>query len=152
MSVFEAEMTFPHPPAEVFDFLARPANLLRISPPKLHMKLIEAPERLTLGSRIVLTVRRFGITRCGISEITAFAEGRLFRDEQREGPFGKWVHTHVIDPIPEGTLVRDHLEYEPPGGLMRWIITERFLTGEIESMWEYRSRQLTVLLTGKTAP
>lgn len=152
MPIFEKAIEFPRPRTEVFDFFVHPQNLLRVSPPDLHMQLVEAPERLQFGSRLVLTVRRFGITQRGVSEITAFEEGTLFRDEQREGPFGKWAHTHRFESVPAGTRVVDHLEYEAPGGLLGLVVTERLLARELEAMWDFRTRRLAELLGGKPVP
>src|SRR5882724_7054859 len=61
MPVFEHVSTLDCPPARLFDFLARPANVVQVWPPELHPKVTDAPERFTLGSRFTVTVRRFGI-------------------------------------------------------------------------------------------
>ena len=58
MATFERTMRFNRSAAEVFDFLARPANVVRVSPPDLHLRLVEGPERIELGSRITWKGRR----------------------------------------------------------------------------------------------
>ena len=57
MPIFEAETLVTGPPDKVFDFLVRPANLLQVSPPELHLRLVEGPERLSLGARYTGTNR-----------------------------------------------------------------------------------------------
>jgi ligand-binding SRPBCC domain-containing protein len=145
MPTFESTMFIPRPFAEVFDFFARPANLLVVSPPQLHMRLVEAPERLELGSRLVITGRRWGVPHRVVSEVTAFENEVLFRDEQREGPLARWAHTHRFEPVPGGTRVTDHIEFEPPGGLLGRLVTVRFIERELEWVFAYRMEKLKEL-------
>ena len=42
MALFEADVAIACPPQAAFDFLIRPAQVLRTSPPNLAAKLIEA--------------------------------------------------------------------------------------------------------------
>jgi ligand-binding SRPBCC domain-containing protein len=146
MSTFQKTMTFPHPAAVVFDFFARPANLLRVSPPELHMKIIEAPERLQLGSRLVLGGRRWGVPHRVVSEVTAFEPDSMFRDEQREGPFGQWVHTHTLETVAGGTRVTDHIAFEPPGGLLGKVVSSRSIERELEWIFSVRVQKLKEIL------
>src|SRR4051812_28873170 len=89
MPHFDSVMTFSRPLPEVFDFFRRPANLVRVSPPELHMRLAEAPEVVELGSRMTIQGRRWGVPQRVVSEITAFELNAFFVDERREGPFRK---------------------------------------------------------------
>ena len=99
MPRFEATQDFPRPVEEVFAFFRRPANLLRVSPPELKLELLEAPASLELGSRVVLTAQRLGFKQRLVSVVTALEPNRLFRDEQEEGPFGMWKHSHHFETI-----------------------------------------------------
>jgi ligand-binding SRPBCC domain-containing protein len=146
MPQFEAEVILPRPVAEVFDFFCRPANLVRLSPPELNMQLLEAPERLGLGSRIVLKTRRWGIPQRMAAEITVFEPGVRFVDEQREGPFRRWVHGHHFETVPDGTRVTDRIEYEPPGGVLGLLLTGRLIERELKGMFDYRQQKLRELL------
>jgi ligand-binding SRPBCC domain-containing protein len=146
MARFERTTRFARPVAEVFDFFAQPANLVRVSPPELHMQLVEGPERLALGSRLVLKGRRWGIPQRIVSEVTAFEPGVSFVDEQREGPFGKWAHTHRFAADDDGTCVQDQIEFEPPGGLLGFVITEGWIRSDLEWVFGYREKKLRELL------
>src|SRR5215469_2483651 len=107
----------------VFDFFSRPAKLIEISPPELHFKLLSAPEQLTLGARIVLQGRRWGLSQRLVSEVTVWEPEVRFVDEQREGPFKQWVHTHRFEALPDGgTRLTDRIDYETPGGLLGFIL------------------------------
>src|SRR5579884_1284135 len=118
MPSFDAVQTVPRPLAEVFEFFLDPANLVRVSPPELHMRLVEGPPRLQLGSVIVLQGRRWGVPQRVVSAVTAFEPAASFVDEQRQGPFRRWRHVHRFEAAPEGTRIVDHIDYDPPGGLL----------------------------------
>src|SRR5262245_36748916 len=142
MPRFEATQSFPRPVEEVFEFVLQPANLIRVSPPELNLELVEAPPRLELGSRIVLSAQRLGFKQRLVNEVTALEPNRLMRDEQREGPFGKWVHSHQFEAIPGGTRVTDVIEFEPPGGLLGFMLTAQVIERDLREMFAYRQEKL----------
>jgi ligand-binding SRPBCC domain-containing protein len=145
MPVFEASQVIPRPPEEVFDFFRAPANLVTISPPELHMTLVEGPPLVELGSRVTLKGRRWGIPQRVVSEITAFHRPVTFTDTQVEGPFRKWAHTHRFEPAPGGTRVIDRVEYEPPGGMLGLVARPSLIERDLQWVFEYRKKKLTEL-------
>jgi ligand-binding SRPBCC domain-containing protein len=146
MPVFEASHEYPRPLAEVFAFFGDPANLVRLTPPEFHLRLLEAPPRLALGSRVVFQGRRWGIPQRVVSEITTFDAPAVFTDTQVEGPFRKWVHTHRFEAVAGGTRVSDHVEYEPPGGLLGLVATAARVERDLRWVFEYRTKTLAQLL------
>ena len=54
MPTFEVQVALATSAEALFDFLVRPANLSRIMPPSTPVDVLEAPERLELGSRLVV--------------------------------------------------------------------------------------------------
>lgn len=146
MPQFDSAQTFPKPLAEVFDFFRQTASLVRVTPPDLHMKIVEGPERLELGSRIVLQGRRWGIPQRLVSEITAYEPNVRFVDTQREGPFKSWVHSHEFAAMDGGTRVTDRIDYEPPGGLLGLVMSTGLIERELRSLFEYRRTALEEIL------
>ena len=146
MPVFEASQVLLRPVEEVFTFFRDPANLVRISPPELHMRLVEGPALLELGSRIVFQGRRWGIPQRVVSEVTAYDPPTMFSDAQVEGPFRKWVHTHRFEAVAGGTRVSDRVEYEPPGGLLGLVARPSLIERDLKWIFEYRTRKLAELL------
>src|SRR5260370_41166215 len=112
MRNFEAGPRLSCRGGEVFAFWWRPANLMELTPPEFNVRLVEGPERLSLGARVVVHARRWGFTQRLVSEVTAFQPDQLIVDEQREGPFPKWIHTHLCEPVPSGTRMIDRIEFE----------------------------------------
>jgi len=50
------------------------------------------------------------------SETTACEPPRRFVDEQRHGPYRRWVHEHAFTERDGGSEVRDFVRYSVPGG------------------------------------
>lgn len=146
MPLFEAVQDFPKPLAEAFDFFRRPANLVRVTPPELHMQLVEGPELVELGSRVTLRGRRWGVPQRVVSEISAFELNVRFMDEQVEGPFRRWTHQHSFESHGEGTRVTDRIEFEPPGGVLGLLVTAAFVERDLKWIFEYRNKTLKELL------
>jgi ligand-binding SRPBCC domain-containing protein len=134
------------PIGRVWEFLCRPSNLVVVSPPELNLSLIEAPDILSLGSRIVVQVRRWGVTQRLVSEVTALVPESLLVDEQREGPFGKFVHTRRLEPIAERTRSVDRVEFEPPRGLLGLVLSATSIQNELEKAFDYRTKKFREIL------
>jgi ligand-binding SRPBCC domain-containing protein len=149
MPVFEHVMHFPHAMDVMFDFFCRPATLVTISPPELHMQLVDGPEKIALGSRITLKGRRWGLPQTIVSEITLFEPNVRFIDRLVKGPFRKREHTHGFAEAEGGTLVTDRIDYEPPGGLLGLIATARLVERDLRKIFVYRSRKLEEMMGGK---
>jgi ligand-binding SRPBCC domain-containing protein len=146
MPVFESAVDLACSPQQAFEFLARPANLLLVTPPDVNMTLVDAPERLTLGSKITAKVSKFGVPQKITNEVTAFEEGVGFTDVQVSGPFKKFEHTHRVEPAGSGTRIFDRIEYEAPGGLVGLLLTNKKIQEYLETLDAYRAKRFKELL------
>ncbi len=148
MPHFEDELVVPRPLPEVFDFFLDAHNLTRVSPPELHLRVVQAPPRLQLGSVVEARGRRWGVPQRIVSEVTALEPNVSFVDEQRHGPFGKFVHTHRFAAVPGGTRISDVIEYEPPGGVLGLVLTAERIANDLRWIYGYRRQRLQELLGG----
>ena len=128
---------------ETFAFFADPQNLEAITPPWLHFRIIEAPDRLEHGSRLRYRLRLHGVPVGWLTEISAWHAPRSFTDRQLRGPYRLWEHTHRFTPVTAGTEIYDNVRYRVPGGPFAPTVTVRRLVGEI---FDYRSTRLRELL------
>jgi ligand-binding SRPBCC domain-containing protein len=151
MPQFETTAIFPRPVEEVFEFFRRPANVLAVNPPELNLQLIEAPEVLQRGSRVVLQARKFGIPQRLESEVTVVEPPCLIVDELQQGPFRKWVQTHRFEKSGTGTRVTFRIDFEPPGGMLGLMVNVSVIEAELRSMFPYRIAKLHEVL-GATPP
>lgn len=150
MPRFERVEDLSAPLSRVFDFFSRPANLLTISPPELHFQLLSAPDQLQLGARVAVQGRRWGLSQRFVNEVTVWEPQSRFVDEQREGPFRKWIHTHRFEALPDGgTRVTDTIDYETPGGLLGFVVTVKAVERDLRWIFEYRRQKLAALFDGQ---
>jgi ligand-binding SRPBCC domain-containing protein len=147
MARFVTTIDLSAPIAQVFDFFHKPANLLQVAPPALHLQLENAPAELQLGSRLILSGRRWGIRYRSVTEVIAFEPGVYFLEEQKEGAFRKWVHAHRFEATANaGTRVVDEIDFEPPGGMLGMLLTSAAVERELSEFFHYRNEQLAGIL------
>ena len=115
-----------------------------------------AEDELIPGMRIQLSLKPFVVGPCQqlTSEIVATeyeADRAAFQDVMVEGPFHRWDHTHEFVADGDGTIVRDVVVYELPGGKLGSILSPLAWPG-FELVFRYRHRKTRALLSeeGKT--
>ena len=128
---------------ETFAFFAEARNLQAITPPWLHFRILEAPDRLERGSRLRYRLRLYGLPVRWLTEITAWHPPRGFTDLQLRGPYLLWEHTHRFAPAEGGTEIYDNVRYRVPGGPLAPM---RLVRGLVEEIFDYRAAQLRALL------
>lgn len=150
MPTFEAAAEFACPPDVLFDFLIRPANIPKISPPDLSVSVIDAPKVVDIGSRITIEARNLGMRHRLTTVITALEPNALVADEQVEGPFRKYEHQRRLQESPGGALLTEYIDYEPPGGMLGLLLSKSRLEKYVAEMYEYRVQAMRALLTPPT--
>ena len=73
------------------------------------------------------------------TQITAWDPPMRFVDQQVSGPYRLWIHEHTFEETNHGTLVRDHVQYEVPGGP---LVHRLFVRGDLKRIFDYRHEQL----------
>jgi ligand-binding SRPBCC domain-containing protein len=148
MAEFSYETILAGDPGRVFEFLVSVRNLPQVMPPSPRLTIVEAPPRLFAGARFTVRVSQFGIGQTVLSEVTWFEEGRGFTDIQLRGPFTRWEHTHTVEPHARGVRMCDRILFEPPRGLLGWILTEARIRKQLAATFAHRDAAFTRLLTG----
>jgi ligand-binding SRPBCC domain-containing protein len=116
--------TLQHLPVDLgtaWDFLSRPENLARITPPHMgfHITSPDKNPQMYPGRIITYKISPFrGVRLNWVTEITHVAERRYFVDEQRFGPYAFWHHRHLLREIPGGTEMTDIVTYKIPLGFI----------------------------------
>jgi ligand-binding SRPBCC domain-containing protein len=147
MALLEASVSLRCPVERVFDFLVSTENFTKIVPPDLKLKLVQSPERLVLGSRFEVQISGFGIPQNVIYEITEYVEPHRFQESQVKGPLGRYVHDHALAAQEDGTVrVVDRIEFEPPGGMLGFLLTADRLKTSLEQGLTHRHRELKRIL------
>lgn len=129
---------------ELYSFFSDAHNLAKITPPWLHFRMLTpAPIEMRVGTLIDYRLKLRGIPIRWQSEITAWNPPYSFIDEQRRGPYRRWVHAHTFVPVLNGTLVRDEVDYAVFGGT---LVQRLFIAPDIEKIFAYRAAKLRELL------
>lgn len=136
---FVKESRIASPPSVVFAFFEHPDAFGKLIPPDEQVELLKAPQSLDVGTRVVIRTRLGPFPIEWEVEHIEYVPGRLFVDRQVRGPFAAWTHRHEFDDDGQGgTLLRDVVDYAPPGGMLGAAVGGRFLESKLEKLFDYR--------------
>ncbi len=132
-----------HAPEEVFAWHERPGALERLTPPWADVTVEEREGGIEDGGRVVLRIRVGPTSLKWVLRHHGFERGRQFRDEQVDGPFGRWSHTHRFLPREGGgTLIEDEIELDPPLGFAGAALAPSVIKSELDRLFAFRYRRL----------
>jgi ligand-binding SRPBCC domain-containing protein len=135
-----AEQWLPRPVDEVFRFFADAGNLDALTPRWLRFEIVTPrPIEMKVGALIDYRLRLRGWPIRWQSEISDWSPPHRFVDEQRRGPYRLWHHTHTFAARDGGTLVRDVVRYDVPGGAVANALLVR---RDLRKIFTYRQRRL----------
>ena len=136
---FVKESVIRATPERVFAFHQLPDAFERLVPPWENAKVIQKADISKVGSRAVIEQKLFGLVPSQwIAEHTAFDPPRMFEDVQIKGPFASWLHRHLVEPHPDGAVLRDEIDFEPPLSFIGDLATPLFILPRIGKMFDYR--------------
>src|SRR3982751_4633599 len=107
----------------VFAFHEQPEALRMLMPPWETSRIIQRADISQVGSRTVIEAKILGpFSAKWIAEHTQYQAPEFFEDVQIKGPFHRWRHRHIVRSAPDGAILRDEIDYEPPLGFLgRWF-------------------------------
>lgn len=134
---------------EVFPFFADAANLQRITPPFLSFRILTPlPIEMRTGTLIDYRISLRGIPMTWRTRISVWEPNRRFIDEQLKGPYRTWIHEHTFEPADGGTLCKDVVTYDAPGGA---FIHRTLVRPDLEKIFAFRQKELARIFGGDTA-
>jgi len=129
---------------QVFGFFADAGNLNAITPEWLDFRITTPlPVTMRQGLRLDYRLRLRGIPIAWQSEITAWEPPHRFVDEQRKGPYRRWIHEHRFFERDGGTEVVDRVDYAVRGG---WLVHRFFVERDLRAIFDHRQNRLKAIL------
>ncbi len=137
---FEVEQCFHQSRSELFEFFSDAGNLEEITPPWLNFRILTpAPIEMCVGALIDYKLRLRFVPVRWRTEIRVWEPPYCFVDSQLRGPYKKWIHEHTFEEIDGGTLMRDRVVYDVPGGK---LIHDLIVRKDLEEIFRYRQEKL----------
>jgi ligand-binding SRPBCC domain-containing protein len=112
-------------------------------PPESQFVFVNPPKVIELGSRLTCRVQAYGMVQQLSYEITELVAPLRFREQMVEGPLKLWKHDYVVEPNGAGgSLLMNRIEFEPPGGLLGFVVTTDKILEALEDGFHHRSGAL----------
>jgi ligand-binding SRPBCC domain-containing protein len=147
MPQHQTELVLDTPIRAAWDFLTTTANIPKIALPEIQLVIEDAPDQLELGSRIKFCIQVMGAIIHATHEIVEFEPCERYVEEQVEGSFASWRHEHLFRADETGgTVIRDTIDFERPGGLVGILMTEARVRKQLDEGFEHREFRLKQLL------
>ncbi|MDY0109691.1 MAG: SRPBCC family protein [Candidatus Krumholzibacteria bacterium] len=127
---------------EVFGFFARPENLAAITPPRLDFRILTpSPVPMRNGALIDYVIKLGPLPLHWRTLITCYEPPFRFIDEQLQGPYAFWHHTHQFDELPDGgTRLGDIVRYLLPLGPFGEIAHILAVRRQLAQIFDHRRR------------
>ena len=144
MPIFESRTDLNATVEQVFDFLIQPANLQAIAPPEMQFVFVAPPTVIELGSRLTCKAQAYGMIQQLTYEIVEWKSPTQFREKMVEGPLRLWLHDYIIEPHSSSGIVTliNRIEFEPPAGLLGYIVTVDKILEALDDGFDYRREAL----------
>lgn len=145
MPQFTASTELKCSAAALREYLGQTEKLPTISNPDLQLKVISAPEMVAADTEIEFQITAYGLKQTMKHRYTVADEGRIVA-EQTDGPTRSWVHTQTIEETENGCILTDIIDFEPPGGMVGFVMTEARIRESLEEGMEFRYDALAEIL------
>ena len=101
---------------------------------------------MRVGTVIEYRLRLHAIPLRWTSRIDEWDERRVFVDRQVRGPYRLWRHRHEFEARPEGTVVRDRVDYSLPFGPAGELAHALFVRRDLDRIFDFRRAAIARLL------
>jgi ligand-binding SRPBCC domain-containing protein len=144
------ELWLPGSIEDHFAFFCNAQNLDAITPPWMHFRVMTpASVKIEKGTLLDYRLRIRGVPVRWQSQITLWDPPHRFVDEQRMGPYKRWIHEHSFETQGGGTLMLDRVDFVLPGGILLEPFVYRLLVGpDLEKIFAFRKSKLKQLFGG----
>jgi ligand-binding SRPBCC domain-containing protein len=124
----------PRTREDVFEHLRRPDNLLKMFPSTSKEKLgLKAPDIINLGDQIEFSFHVIGMHIGFVHKIVEMTMHERIFLNQIHGPLKLWAtEQHLSESDERSTLLKTVVKYEPPGGVLGFLLTKKKMRHYLE--------------------
>lgn len=149
---FTFRSRIPAPAEAVYAWHAAPGAFERLTPPWEQVTVVERTGGLAEGSRLRLRLSLGPAALSWTAVHRNVTPGRGFTDEQAEGPFARWVHTHAFQPDGlDACILEDRIAYRLPLGALGRLAGGGLTSDRLRRMFIYRHATLAADLAAQAA-
>lgn len=132
---------------QAWAFLCNPANLEKLTPSEMNIKIISGVDKPMYAGQILQysVTPLAGLKTEWISEITQYKHQKYFVDVQLYGPYAFWHHKHFVHEIDGGVEIEDIIDYKIPFGFLGQLLHPIIVKPKLESIFNYRKEQMEKL-------
>lgn len=155
MPSVESTVVLQVPLARLFSYYTDPANVVRMAPPQLELRLIEAETPLRKGSRISYRSRpRFmPLEFTWVLRVEKFKALEHFTDVAEQAPLSGWRHSHHFKDLGGGrSQVTDVVSWREGRGFRRLFPPQSMVIEELRATYAWRESMLRHDLEGAPHP
>jgi ligand-binding SRPBCC domain-containing protein len=144
--ILRREQWISSPIDEVFAFFADARNLEKITPPWLGFRILSmSTNTIGAGTEIRYRLRVHGLPFHWRTEICEWNPPYGFVDEQAEGPYKQWRHTHCFEQHGNKTKMIDEVQYSLPFGILGRIVHALKVRADVNRIFDYRRLRIDEL-------
>ncbi|HBY60899.1 MAG TPA: cyclase [Solibacterales bacterium] len=129
-----------HAPVEaLFSFHERPDAFELLTPHWSGVALVRRTGGLETGAEVEIEIPLGPFRRRWLAVHTEYEKNRLFTDEQREGPFARWIHSHEFTPLGTNrSRLTDRVDLALPGGPLVNLAAALPVRLQLRRLFRYR--------------
>ena len=122
--------------------LSRSIDLHLLSTSQTNEKAVAGVTRglIGLGEEVTWRARHFGIYQNLTSRIAVYKYPIYFESKMVKGAFKKIDHKHEFEQKDNGTVMKDHFDFEAPFGIFGKIVSKLVLYSYMKRLLEERNR------------
>ena len=133
----------PAPRDKVFSFFEDPNNLYKLTPEELGLQITHLDDLpVRRDFRIEYTIKWLFVRLKWVTRITQYEPPELFADIQEEGPYQSWRHEHFFEEAGDQTIMRDHVQYELPFGILGSVAHRVLVADQLRQIFDYRAHAI----------
>lgn len=142
MAVYKSEVCIKDTPRVLFEFFLNPNNLVEITLPSLKLKILDAPEKVEVGSIVEFQVTQLAFDLKATHEVVLLEE-YCITQKQVTGPMKEFQHERRFVEVGDANCrIENTVTFERPGGMLGAVMHQERIISSLDESFEYQNSKL----------